>query len=267
MKKTFTALPKPIVACIFAPPSVEEAMATMRNGEFAGSDAFAIHLRMDKALLTRENFARIARSTAKPVMFLLYRGDAAGWPAPASDEERVELLKMAIRAGGAAVDFPADTFDPSPREISWNPEVIDRQRRAIDEVHEMGGEVVVSSHIAEPLSTGEVLEHMLSIEKRGADFAKIVTTADTEEQYVEAVNTTLALRRELHVPFIHLISGKFALAHRFLAPKLGCAVTFCVERYSANFVTSQPPVQNMKSVLRDFCWNIADTDETEGEAK
>ena len=176
-------------------------------------------------------------------------------------------MKLAVRAGGAAVDFPADTFDPSPREISWNPEVIDRQRRAIDEVHEMGGEVVVSSHIAEPLSTGEVLEHMLSIEKRGADFAKIVTTADTEEQYVEAVNTTLALRRELHVPFIHLIGGKFALAHRFLAPKLGCAVTFCVERYSANFVTSQPPVQNMKSVLRDFCWNIADTDETEGEAK
>ena len=95
MKKTFTALPKPIVACIFAPPSVEEAMATMRNGEFAGSDAFAIHLRMDKALLTRENFARIAQATAKPVMFLLYRGDAAGWPAPASDEERVERLKMA----------------------------------------------------------------------------------------------------------------------------------------------------------------------------
>ena len=125
-------------------------------------------------------------------MFLLYRGDAAGWPTPASDEERVERLKLAVRAGGAAVDFPADTFDPSPREISWNPEAIDRQRRAIDEVHEMGGEVVMSSHIAEPLSTEEVLEHMLSIEKRGADFAKIVTTADTEEQYVEAVNTTLA---------------------------------------------------------------------------
>ena len=265
MKKRFTTLPKPVVTCIFAPPSVEEAMATMRNGEFAGADAFAIHLRMDKALLTRENFARIAQATAKPVMFLLYRGDAAGWPAPASDEERVELLKMAIRAGGAAVDFPADTFDPSPREISRNPAAIDRQRRAIDEVHALGGEVVMSSHMAEPLSTGEVLEHMLSIEKRGADFAKIVTTADTEEQYVEAVNTTLALRRELHVPFIHLIGGKFALAHRFLAPKLGCAVTFCVERYSANFVTSQPPVQNMKSVLRNFCWDIADVEQEDAK--
>lgn len=265
MKKRFTTLPKPVVTCIFAPPSVEEAMATMRNGEFAGADAFAIHMRMDKALLTGENFSRIAHSTAKPVMFLLYRGDVAGWATPASDEERVELLKLAIRSGGAAVDFPADTFDPSPREISWKSAAIDRQRRAIEEVHELGGEVVMSSHMAEPLSTEEVLEHMLSVEKRGADFAKIVTTADTEEQYVEAVNTTLALRRELHVPFIHLINGKFALAHRFLAPKLGCAVTFCVERYSANFVTSQPPVQNMKSVLRNFCWDIADVEQEDAK--
>ena len=58
MKCKFTALPKPIVACIFAPPSVEEAMATMRNGEFAGADAFAIHLRMDKAPVSYTHLTR-----------------------------------------------------------------------------------------------------------------------------------------------------------------------------------------------------------------
>lgn len=260
MRCAFTVLSKPAVTCILAQPSPEDAIAAIRNGEFAGADAFAIHLRMEKALLTQENFKKIAQSTAKPVMFLLYRGDVGSWPTQASDEERVELLKLAIRAGGAAVDFPADTFDASPREISRNPVAIDKQRRAIEDVHALGGEVVMSSHIAEALSTDEVLEHMLSVEKRGADFAKIVTVADTEEQYVDAVNTTLALRRELRVPFIHLINGKFALAHRFLAPKLGSAITFCVERYSANFVTSQPPVQNMKNVLSNFCWNISDVE-------
>ena len=172
MKCKFTALPKPIVLVFLLRPAWRKPWPPCVTASFAVADAFAIHLRMDKALLTQENFARIARSTAKPVMFLLYRGDVAGWEAPASDEERVELLKLAVRAGGAAVDFPADTFDPSPREISRNPAAIDRQRRAIDEVHALGGEVVMSSHIAEPLSTEEVLEHMLSIEKRGADFAK-----------------------------------------------------------------------------------------------
>lgn len=256
MRPSFLALPRPAVACIQAASRVEEAQATIRNGEFDGADAFAIHLRFPgPETLTREALASIAASTRKPVMFLLYRGDAQ-WPFAPSDEERAEVLALAIEAGGAAVDITGDMFDPSPLELTHKPEAVDKQRRFIERIHRMGGEVVVSAHIAQARTLDQVVEHLLTVERRGADYVKIVTKADTEAEFTEAVQTTLALRRALKTPFIHLCSGEFARPHRFLAPTLGCALTFCVERYTPQFTTVQPPLRAMKCVLESVQWHI-----------
>ena len=259
MRPSFLALPRPAVACIQAASRVDEALATIRNGEFDGADAFAIHLRFPRPeMLTRENLAGIAASTKKPVMFLLYRGDAQ-WPCAPTDEDRAEVMALAIEAGGAAVDITGDMFDESPLEITRKSEAVEKQMRFIERIHRLGGEIVLSSHIAQARSLEQVVEHLLTFEKRGADYVKIVTKADTEAEFVEAVETTLALRHALKTPFIHLCGGEFARPHRFLAPTLGCALTFCVERYTPSFTTAQPPLRAMKSVLGNVQWHIDQT--------
>lgn len=257
-RPSFLALPRPVVTCILGEPTVERAIATIKNGEFKGAPAFAIHLeKLAKEDLTDENFKRIAGCTHRPVMFLHYRGDGRF-----TDEERVELLTRAITCGAAAVDFTADTFDPSPMEFSANPQAIERQMRAIDRVHELGGEVVMSSHILDRArSCEQVVEQMKAVEARGADYAKIVTMADTEEDFLEAVRTTMVLRRELKKPFIHLCGGKFGLPMRYLCPMLGNALTFSVERYTETFTTGQPPLENMMAVLKSCSWHIDECDE------
>lgn len=260
-RSSFLTLPRPVATCILAERTVEEAVATIRNGEYDGAPAFAIHLEpLGPGQLTENTFRRIADSTHKPIMFLHYRGNIH-WPSPLGDDERAEVLKSAIRCGATATDITADMFDASPYEFSADSKAIDRQRRFIEDVHEMGGEVVMSSHIAEARTCEQVLEHMKAVEARGADFAKIVTLADTKAQFLEAIKTTLALREEMSVPFIHLCGGKFARPLRYLGPSLGCALTFCVQKYSATFTTVQPPLHNMLSILHNYQWHIDDTEE------
>ena len=254
--KSFLQLPRPIVTCILCERTVDEAVATIRNGEFDGAHAFAIHLEpWSEKDLTDENFSRIAGASRKPVMFLRYRGSKK-WPCSMSDEERAEMLLRAVKCGASAIDFTADMFDASPLEFTAKQSAIDQQMRYIDRAHELGGEVVMSSHVQEPRSCEQVVEHLKAVEKRGADFAKIVTPANTEEEFVEAVKTTLMLRREMKIPFIHLCGGKFALPHRYLSPTLGNSLTFCVQRYTECFVTTQPPVKNMLNVLNNYAWNL-----------
>jgi len=246
-------LPRPIVACILSDRTIANMVATIKNGEYEGAPAFAIHLEaLGKDNLTDENLVRLIQATNRPVMALYYRPN----PCPFTEEGRVELLLRCARHGAAAIDFPADTFDPSPLEFSDKPDIVDKQLRAIDRAHALGAEVVMSSHISAPRTCEQVLEQMKAVEKRGVDFAKIVTMTDTEEDFVEAVKTTLALRREMKIPFIHLCSGKFGLAHRFLSPKLGNAVTFCVSRYTECFTTAQPHLTNMLTVLNKNPWHI-----------
>lgn len=253
VKPSFLNLPRPVVTCILSERTVAEAVATIKNGEFEGAPAFAIQLEaLGRENLTDENLKRIAQATRRPVMFLHYRPA----PNPFTDEDRVEMLLRCVRCGAAAIDFTADTFDPSPMEFSAKPEIVERQKRAIDRAHELGAEVVMSSHVNAPRNCEQVLEHMKAVEQRDPDYAKIVTTADTEEEFLEAVKTTLALRREMKIPFIHLCGGKFALAHRFLSPKLGNAMTFCVTRYTECFTTVQPHLSNMLAVLNNNPWNI-----------
>ena len=256
-RPSFLALPRPIVTCILGEKTVEDAIATVKNGEFKGAPAFAIHLeKLAKEDLTDDNLRRIAGCTRRPFMFLHYRGDGRF-----TDEERVELLTRAIECGAACDDFTADTFDPSPMEFTEKSEAVDRQKRAIDRVHELGGEVVMSSHILDRArSCEQVLAHLQAVEARGADFAKIVTMANTEEEFVEAVRTTMVLRRELKKPFIFLCGGKFALPMRYLCPSLGNALTFCVEKYSAAFTTGQPPLENMQRILKSYNWHINECD-------
>ena len=60
-RPSFLALPRPIVTCILGEKTVEDAIATVKNGEFKGAPAFAIHLeKLAKEDLTDDNLRRIA---------------------------------------------------------------------------------------------------------------------------------------------------------------------------------------------------------------
>lgn len=84
---------------------------------------------------------------------------------------------------------------------------------------------------------------------------------NTEEEFLEAIRTTMTLRRELKTPFIHLNNGKFARMHRYISPALGNSLTFCVWHYSKDNASEQPPMKNMTTILNHYNWCIEQEEE------
>ncbi len=257
-KKSFLMLERPVITCIIGEPDPASDIATIKNAEYEGAKAFAVHFdRLDRQYQTEEVLKKIADSTTRPAMMLLYR--AAGERImPYTDEERLDILKSAVKCGAACIDITADSFAPSPDEYTKEPSAVDRQLRYIDEIHEMGGEVVISSHVYHSMTCEQVVEHMLDVEKRGPDIAKIVTLANTQEEFLEAIRTTMELRKVMKIPFIHLCGGEFAKPLRLLEPLLGSFLTFCPLTYTQDFISIQPLYSNMVSAIWNLNWSIGD---------
>jgi len=254
MRPSFVNLPKPFIVCVLTETDPDGMIATIRNGESDGAQAFDLHLRsLELQYHNKNDLERIIKSSYCPTMTINYRSDDK-WTGQSGDEERIESHLIAVEAGASACDIVADYYDPSPMEISYKPGVIDKQKKLIDKIHRMGAEVTLSSHTWVHMTKEQVLEHMAALEARGADMVKIAAWVDNEEQLIEAFDTTVALERELRVPFVHIVMGPFGKMHRFVAPMLGSALVFAVEQYTPMGHKEQPLVRSAKAVFDNLDW-------------
>ncbi len=243
-----------MITAIMCGQTPEEMIAEARNAEFDGAHGIAIDLcDLKPEFRNRETFERIIGSVNLPFMFVFYRTDR--WSSEQNDDARQEVLLTASEAGAGMIDVMGDLYDPSPEEYTRSSAAIEKQMRLMERIHGNGSEVVISSHVNRSMRSEEVLERMQAFERRGADVVKMVTLANTEEEFAEAIRTTMLLRRELNVPFIYLCSGAFARPQRFLGMTLGVSITFAVHAYN-RYLMPQPTIQSMKTVLDNLHWHI-----------
>lgn len=256
-RPSFVNLPKPFIVCVVTDPNPNAALATICNAECDGAQAFDLHLRtLEKQYHNEEDLTRIIMSSYRPMMTIYYREENPRC-IRATDEERAEAHLMCVRCGVSACDIMADYFDPNPNQLTMKQEAIDKQRRLIDSIHRAGAEVVLSSHNWREMSCDEVVSHMREMEKRGADMVKIACVANSEEQLLESMKTTVALKHELKVPFIHIVMGQYGKLHRFVGPMLGSSLVFCVESYTEFGHKEQPLVRSAKAVFENLDWHVA----------
>ena len=112
----------------------------------------------------------------------------------------------------------------------------------------------MSSHAPSEFLRGEeTLEHLSDFVARGADIAKIVVRADSEDELIEALRTTVLLKRELKAPFVHLCCGRYGRLQRYVAPSLGAALTFGME---STVQGPQPLVSSARGVLHELNWHM-----------
>jgi 3-dehydroquinate dehydratase len=256
MRKSFLKQPPPVITGIMSGQTPQELIAESRNAEFDGARGIAISLAdLKPEFRNADALKSVIDAVLLPFMFFFYRDDHWGDP---SDDRRQELLLTAADAGAAMIDVMGDLYDPSPMEITRSAAAIEKQKRLIDRIHAKGADVVISSHMSCPRTTEQVVEHMRGLEARGPEVVKIVTTVDTEEELAEAFRTTMALKRELKTPFIHLCNGRFSRPHRFFGPALGVSIAFAVHRYEPRYGMTQPTIRAMRTVLENLHWNIHD---------
>lgn len=256
MKASFLAQQRPFVAAIVQERSVDAAIANILNSEHVGATGFMVDLTfLPDEERSAENLHRIFHATGRPVMPLFYRTQHMA-AERFSDEARVEEMMRCLDAGAAAIDVMGDLFAPSPRELARDAQAVARQRELIDRIHARGAEVLISSHMPEALSAEEVLEHLSRQAERGADIAKIIVGCNTEEELLESVRTTILLKKEMQIPFIHLCNGKLGRLQRFIAPMLGSMLTFGVERFNPQSLGAQPTIASARSVLHEMMWHL-----------
>ncbi|ELY37771.1 hypothetical protein C496_19725 [Natronorubrum tibetense GA33] len=267
-------------------PTVGEARSVMKHSEFEGADSFIVNLMgdgefgLERSLLNEADLGELFRSTSLPSMACYYRWKYTGERVDEDDEERMEILRTAVRAGARAVDMVGDTFNPTPgpdefsdeateysldpdstaREFTTDPDAIDRQREEIKAINELGGEVQLTAHTRTHLSPDRALEIATAFERRGADMVKIVSVDTSWEDLLETLEATVLLNRELEIPFIMMSHGEHGVLGRYMAPFLGSMLCFTQHEYPPGGFYLQPLTPNVRAVF-DSIRNVTPTRE------
>ncbi len=251
MKPTFLGYKRPPLVDMIIVETPTQFVTNVRNATYDGAEAFGMQMeRLRPEFRTEEMLKKMfAYLGDRPLYITNYRG---AHNREMTEEARMEELMLALRCGATLLDVPGDTFDPTPGELTENPAAIDKQKKLIDDIHEKGGEVLMSSHIHRFLPEEQVLDIALKQQSRGADIVKFVTGSDTEEELMTNLNTIRTLKREMKVPFLFLSGGRYCKLHRTIGPYLGVCWWLCVESYDTFSSREQPLLRAMNQVVRNL---------------
>jgi 3-dehydroquinate dehydratase type I len=155
------------------------------------------------------------------------------------------------------IDMMGDMFDPSPFELTKDKNAILKQQQTIEKVHELGGEVLISSHTWVYMTTDEVLRHTKELEERGADFVKIAMCVNSKEEAVDAIKTTFVVSEALKIPFLHICMGQYGKLHRAISPLFGSCFALCVQQYTEAGHKEKPLLRAEKAVFDNVDYMMA----------
>lgn len=247
MKKSFLHANAPFITEMVQVKTPSLAQCKIRNAIADGATAIGFQMgALDRQYRTEETLSAIfASAENRPVYLTNYRGAAnAGLP----DEELMEGLLFGLQCGATLLDVMGDVFDPSPEEFTTDEAAVAKQMRLIDQIHEKGGEVLISSHVQEFRPPERVLEIAREYERRGADVVKIVTGANTQEEELKNLEICHLLKEELRVPFLFLSGGKYNQLHRTIGPALGVCMWLCFREYDETTYPGPPLLSNVLKI-------------------
>lgn len=248
-KATFLDCERPLLVAMVQEKTPEDAICTIMNSLYDGAEAFGIQLcNLLPEYRTLETLKKIfSYCEGRPIYITSYRGGASR---DLTDEARSELLLLGLEAGATLCDVMGDYFCPTPDQLTFDAEAVEKQRKLIAEIHARGGEVLISTHTSRYFSEEEVLAYAREQIARGADVVKIVGKSNSEEEQMASLQTVYRLSRELDRPFLYLVGGSHTRLVRQVGPALGCCMYLCVERFLPVSAKMQPRLRATKA-LRD----------------
>lgn len=231
--------------------TIEGARVSAMCAERMGATAFDLHIEgfKSKGLLTAENIERITKAVNIPVLAIFYDGST-------SQQARLNGLKVAVEGGAAAVDLQGfmywtgstletqneaniqywenQGFDMSfvsahPVETILDIDGINQQKAYIQEIHDMGAEVLLSSHNKAVYTKQQAIAYAKFIEDRGVDVIKLVGYGNNSDDLNACIEANKAMEEEISCRFsFHLQSNEFMRITRLVCPLYyGAFLAFC----------------------------------------
>lgn len=247
MEKSFKGSLSPFVMEMVQARTPSVAQSKIENAIADGATAIGLQLHfLPRETRTPEVLRKIFETAQdKPVYVTNYRGGAN---VGMSDEDLTDELLVALRSGATLVDVMGDCFHKSEDELATDEKAIEKQMRYIDEVHWLGGEVLMSSHVHKFCHADRVLEMALEHQRRGADVVKIVTGGHTQEEELKNLEICALLKKELKVPFLFLSTGTHVQLHRLVGPALGVCAWLGFREYDETTYAGPPLLKDILQV-------------------
>ncbi len=239
------------LVCDITDNSVDDAIATIRRASFKGADVFNLNVSLIN-YEKLEDLSRIFDGVRMPVFtavrrasFLPVYGGTPFPPRQQTDAERVDVHLRCLDFGSVGVDLELDTFHADKGseslaneidagvdeerastlgpigEVSFDADAIGQQKEAIRRIKSRDGFVIMSTHTVRPINTAEALLIANSAIERGADYVKMVVRTRSQDDQDELVRASLALRKDISVPFILMPMGRHTVATRLALFTLG----------------------------------------------
>ncbi len=247
---TFLNHEKPLKTVMIENNDLNFIYKLIAEANLNGADAFG--LQVEKLLpedRTKETYQKLFAAMNKPVYVTNYFHTANEGK---TYDDLAAHLKLLAESGATLIDVMGDYYDKHPEELTDDPVAVEKQKKLIEELHAMGAEVIMSSHVRKFIPAERVLEIALAQQERGADICKIVTGANTPEEEAENLRIVTLLKKELKIPFLYLAGGTHNRILRRIGPMMGCCMWLCVQQHS-NFSTKyQPLLSAINAVCTGF---------------
>jgi len=276
-KMKFTQVKQPLICTIISDKNPADCIRTVLVSDYDGTDAYEMNLMLvEKRFWNEKDLKSIFTATVKPMLVCHYRWDYEKH-LDFDEEERIQLLINTVRWGASGIDLEADAFDPSPGPLEWTEEAkqyslnrnskprdwttnataIKRQKGVIEEIHRLGGEVLMSAHTRVHLSVEQAVSMAKEMEARGADITKVVSVDVSFEDLMDTLRSTIEIKKALKIPFIMMSHGQHSKIGRVVCPMLGSMLAFCTQPVSpAGIFPLQPPIRVQKAAWENVDWTI-----------
>ncbi|MBO5453419.1 MAG: type I 3-dehydroquinate dehydratase [Clostridia bacterium] len=250
MNKTFLKYDKPTLTTMVQADNPDRIKELIDKSNPLGAEAFGMQFcRMKEEYRNKETYKMLfSYAGEKPVYVTNYRYEKNNLK---KDQQLADELVEFAECGATLCDVMGDIFDKQPGELTMDENAVKKQIKLIDELHNAGAEVLMSSHVFKFTPAERVLKIALEHQRRGADICKIVTGAETMEQQIENLRIINMLKENLEIPFLFLCGGECNILRR-IGGNLGCCMYLCVYEYDEFSTNSQPILKELKAIRDNF---------------
>ncbi len=251
MKASFIRSDKPLKTAMIQVKTADEAIAAIESGLKQGADAFGWQLEcLNADQINQKTLENVFSAGCGMPFYVTNYKWASGGDKP--EEQYFDELLLALKCGATLIDMPGDSFSPAPDQLTYDQQAIRKQIEFSQKVHDLGGELLISSHVPDFRSEDYVLGMAFEQKRRGADIAKIVTFSHNDEQLTDNLKTTVRLRETLGIPFLFLSGGEKCRLHRLAGPLLGACMWLCVAYRAPITTPPQPLLSDVNEFVRIY---------------
>lgn len=251
MKASFIRSDKPLKTAMIQVKTADEAIAAIESGLKQGADAFGWQLEcLNADQINQKTLENVFSAGCGMPFYVTNYKWASGGDKP--EEQYFDELLLTLKCGATLIDMPGDSFSPAPDQLTYDQQAIRKQVEFSQKVHDLGGELLISSHVPDFRSEDYVLGMAFEQKRRGADIAKIVTFSHDDEQLTDNLKTTVRLRETLGIPFLFLSGGEKCRLHRLAGPLLGACMWLCVSYRAPITTPPQPLLSDVNEFVRIY---------------